>query len=69
MSMMDEQAIAHLAQLADLSLPEHRLEALAAAFSPLLAAAHELNHKMSAEQMHSVKPVVGFVRFSQTDGR
>jgi hypothetical protein len=67
-STMDEHAIAHLADLADLSLPEHRLEPVAIAFSPLLAAAHELSHKMSAEQMRTIKPVVGFVRFSQTDG-
>lgn len=68
MSALDEHAIAHLAGLADLSLPEHRLVPVAKAFSPLLAAAHELNHKMSAEQMRNIKPVVGFVRFSRTDG-
>jgi hypothetical protein len=67
-SIMDEHAIAHLADLANLSLPEDRLEPVAAAFSPLLAAAHALNHKMSAEQMRNIKPAVGFVRFSETDG-
>jgi len=67
-STMDEHAIAHLADLANLSLPEHRLEPVAIAFWPLLAAAHELNDKMSAEQMRNIKPVVGFVRFSRTDG-
>jgi hypothetical protein len=65
---MDEDAIAHLADLANLSLPEHRLEPIAIAFRPLLAAAHKLNHKMSEEQMRNIKPVVGFVRFSRTDG-
>jgi hypothetical protein len=67
-STMDEHAIAHLADLANLSLPEHRLEPVATAFSSLLAAANELNHKMSAEQMRSIKPVISFVRFSRTEG-
>ncbi len=67
MSTMDEHAIAHLADLANLSLPEHQLEPLAIAFSPLLAAAHELSQKMSAEQMRNVKPVVSFVRFVRAD--
>jgi hypothetical protein len=67
-SMMDEHAIAHLADLANLSLPEHRLEPLAIAFSPLLTAAHELSQEMSAEQMRNVKPVVSFVRFGRADG-
>src|SRR6266487_7084754 len=53
-SAMNERAIAHLTALADLSLPEDRLERVSIAFSPLLAAAHELNHKMSAEEMRDI---------------
>jgi predicted regulator of Ras-like GTPase activity (Roadblock/LC7/MglB family) len=67
--MMDPETIAGLRGLADLPVPDDRLELVAAAFAPLLAAAHELSRKMSADEMREVSPAVGFIRFPQTDSQ
>jgi hypothetical protein len=67
MSTVHSELIAHVTALADLPLAENRHELVAAAFAPLLAAAHELSQKMSAEQMAPVKPAVGFVSFQPGD--
>ncbi len=57
---LDDEGVRVLAKAADLPIPDDRLPLVAAQLSEWLAAANDLNHKMSALEHLTVTPITVF---------
>ena len=58
---LDDEAVRVLAKAADLPIPDDRLQLVATQLSEWLAAANDLNRKMSAPEHLTVTPITVFV--------
>lgn len=58
---LDDESVRALAKAADLTIPDERLPLVAGQLGEWLAAANDLNHKISAPEHRTVTPVTVFV--------
>lgn len=58
---LDDESVRALAGAADLTIPDDRLQLVAAQLSEWLAAANDLNRKMSAPEHLTVTPITVFL--------